>query len=176
MKIEPLSDYIHKSSVFIYPLLDLPKKSHGVPIKTYLRWEGVYETSDYKYIMLFEPQKIPQTVLEKHNLLEDIIETEEGNFAYVFDLSSYSTTYDLIIEGKYSKLPEYSKTKILDYRGRSSQKNNYIMRSFLYPSDFYKDYSEFYMVSVSLLEEVVELCPKPDLDKETLKEKPLKNK
>ena len=43
------------------------------------------------------------------------------------------------------------------------------MESYLYPEKYYEIYSDLLNISVSDLEEVGELCDKPDLKKEDLK-------
>ncbi len=35
-------EYFQKSKVFFYPLLNIPKGVHYVPVETYLGWEGEY--------------------------------------------------------------------------------------------------------------------------------------
>jgi hypothetical protein len=43
------------------------------------------------------------------------------------------------------------------------------MESYLYPEEYYEVYSDLLNVPISTLEEVVELCDKPDLEKEDFK-------
>jgi hypothetical protein len=42
------------------------------------------------------------------------------------------------------------------------------MRSYLYPKVFFKDYAEILNVDENFLEDIGELCNKPDIKKETL--------
>ena len=48
------TDYFQKSKVFLYPLLKLKKGLDFVPVETYVSWDGVYETSDYKFICVYK--------------------------------------------------------------------------------------------------------------------------
>ena len=50
------TEYFQKSKVFLYPLLNLKKGLDFVPIETYISWDGVYETSDYK-VFSFDKDK-----------------------------------------------------------------------------------------------------------------------
>ena len=43
------------------------------------------------------------------------------------------------------------------------------MESYLYPEKYYEIYSELLNIPTSLLEEVIELCDKPNLKKEDFK-------
>jgi len=75
--------------------------------------------------------------------------------------------WDYFSSGKYSMLDNKIKNKILDFFEKNS--GNYVyVHSFLYPNKWYERYAELLNVSKSMLEEVGELCDKPDLDKENL--------
>lgn len=70
--------------------------------------------------------------------------------------------------GKYSKLNEKLKRKILNYFDKNSGNYAYV-KSYLYPEDFFNDYAILLNVDNEILETVGELCDKPDLEKETLR-------
>lgn len=161
--------YIQKSILFLWPLLKIPSRSVKRPIQVYSLWKPHYDIDSCKFIMLYSPEDVPQVTLESHHLLEDIIETQDGNFAYVFDLSQYSDLYDLYVKGKYSKFSKKHKSLILECYERN--KRNYeIIKSYLYPEDYIKDYADFYMVEPSILEDIGELCSPPDLEQENCEE------
>jgi hypothetical protein len=45
-------EYIQKSRLFLYPLLDIRKGSEAVPIESYISWTGLHAPEDMKYMPL----------------------------------------------------------------------------------------------------------------------------
>ena len=77
------------------------------------------------------------------------------------------TDWDKMIAGQYSKLSDDIKRKIINFFDKHS--GNYVyVTSYMFPKSFFNRYAEILNVSVTLLEEVGELCDKPDLEKERL--------
>ena len=75
-------------------------------------------------------------------------------------------------EGKYSKFSRLTKDIILDFFGDIGTISKY-MESYLFPEKYYDVYSDILNVPISLLAETIELCDKPDLDKEDFKKQVL---
>jgi hypothetical protein len=89
--------------------------------------------------------------------------------------NEYADDYDHIVNGRYSRISQELKNKIKDVYGGSSANYAYI-KSYLYPKDHYDDYAkmlspqEKYVLEMKLiLQQVGELCSKPDFTKERLK-------
>jgi hypothetical protein len=71
------------------------------------------------------------------------------------------------IAGQYNKMDSKIKRKILNYFNPNS--SNYVyMESFLFSKKYFSLYASLLLVDINLLEEVGELCSKPDMEKETL--------
>ena len=162
--------YFQKSKLFLYPLLGI-ERGLTAPEEVYFSWEGKYAPEDQKLILVYnnlaDPsyQTLKSSKLSKHRLLLEIIPTMQDQEIYVFDFSSYSTDWDHLIAGRYSKMAHKTKQTILDYFERYS--GNYIyMHSFLFPNKWFKRYAEILDVPEELLLEVGELCDKPDGKKE----------
>lgn len=166
-------DYIQKSRIFIYPLLDIKKGSEAVPLESYISWQGIYTLNDYKFICAYHLRddetfkRFEKVKLINNKLFDSYYETEDNCSVYVFDLKSYSSDVDYFIDGKYSKISSEAKNKILKFF-MNSKSNYHHINSYLNPEIYYEIYSRLLGVDESLLRGVGELCSKPDLEKETL--------
>lgn len=166
-------EYIQKSRIFIYPLLDIKKGSDAVPLESYISWQGLYTPSDYKYICLYHLRddeafkKFEKVKLINNKLFDSYYETEDNCSVYVFDLKSYSKDLDCFREGRYTQISTETKNKILKFF-MNSKSNYHHINSYLNPEIYYEVYGKLLGVNESLLREVGELCSKPDLEKETL--------
>jgi hypothetical protein len=69
--------------------------------------------------------------------------------------------------GEYSRFSEPFKQKILDFFSEGDLITEYI-ESYLYPELYYSEYSKILNVTELQLADAIELCDKPDLQKETL--------
>jgi hypothetical protein len=165
--------YFQKSKVFIYPLLGIKRGLSVVPIETYVAWEGYYKPEDMKLICVYdfrvdeEYKKIEKNILLEHNRLFDYKKVK-AEVVIVFDFSDLNDDWFHFIYGRYSQLSTKTKQKILSFFDIHGGNYAY-MHSYLIPEKYYANYSELLNVDTELLREVVELCNKPDLDKETLK-------
>ena len=164
--------YFQKSKIFIYPLLDIKRGTQIVPIETYVAWNDVYNPEDKKFICVYEIDSIDyaefeKNVLLKHTRLHEYIKINNKQAVCVFDFSDMGADWDKMITGKYSKLSDEIKRKIVNFFDKHS--GNYIyVTSYMFPKSFFNRYAEILNVSVTLLEEVGELCDKPNLEKERL--------
>jgi len=164
--------YFQKSKIFLYPLLGIKRGSSVVPTETYISWEGKYSPEDAKLICAYSTREDSEykifeaNILLKHNRLHDytIFDTQS---IFVFDFSDMKDDWNNFINGKYSKMKQSTKTKILDFFERYS--GNYIyISSYLHPENWFERYAELLAVEKSFLEDVGELCNIPDLEKENL--------
>jgi len=173
------SKYFQKSKMFLYPLLGIKKGAKVIPSETYLAWNNTIKTEDMKLICLYHPNKNDEfknyetKILLKNNRLLDIININDKNKLFIFDFSDLQDDWLKFTNGKYSKMDNVTKSKILNFFPENTA--NYVyMRSYLYPKIFFKDYAKILDVSELFLKDIGELCSKPDLDKETLTMKPIK--
>lgn len=163
--------YFQKSKIFLYPLLDI-KRGSIVPTETYVSWNSSYSPEDMKLICLYDCSHkdfviFENTVLLKHNRLCDYIKLDSKHTVFTFDFSDLQDDWQNFINGKYSKINENLKRRILNYFDKNS--GNYIyVESYLFPIKYIKKYAELLNVSEELLLSVEELCDKPDLEKEKL--------
>jgi len=164
--------YFQKSKIFVYPLLDIKKGTGVTPIQTYFKLEGCVEPEDSKLVAVYEKRnddefiKFEKNILLKHTRLIDYQESN-GLITCTFDFGDIKTDWEHLIAGRYSKMNPKIKRKIKDYFKHSASNAKYI-ESYLFPEKFYAIYAELLGVTVSLLETVVELLEKPNLEKETL--------
>lgn len=183
LKITDLyTNYFQKSKVFLYPILGL-RSSSIVPVETYIAWEGMFTTDDYKLACIFHLREdsefisFEENVLLKNPYFIDYKELSIDKGVYTFDLSDFKEDFDALIQGKYSHLSEDTKKKIRQRYGSNSH-NYAFINSFLYPDEYFSVYAKLLTVDPGdipamhrLLVEVGELCDKPDLYKENLKSK-----
>jgi hypothetical protein len=174
MKLEQLQkEYIQKSRIFLYPLLNIRRGVSVTPIQTYMTWENYFKVTDYKFIMTYhlrddvDFKNFEEQKLLGNPLFFDFFELKDGTGAYVFDYLDYKKEYKLIVNGKYSLLPEDYKKKILLFF-KNHQKHQASIMSYLEPEKFFKDYAKLLNVSEQLLIEVGELCSLPNLKLESL--------
>lgn len=165
------SKYFQKSTFFLYPLLKIPKTI--IPKVTYLTWEGHYTLEDKVFICVFKKFKktaeleIERKHLFNHPLYVDYYELEDGDMVYVFSFKQHEKIIDTFIKGRYSKFSQNIKERIISFYKPNGNTIKFI-NSYLHPNVYYNNYSELLNVPVDLLEEVVELIDKPNLQKEHL--------
>jgi hypothetical protein len=167
------SKYFQKSKIFLYPLLGIKRGTSVIPDETYLSWNSKYNPEDMKLVCVYKTRTDSEYInfennfLLKHNRLYDYVKTNDSNSVFIFDFSDYSNDWKCFLNGKYSKLDNKTKNKILDFFEKNS--GNYVyVHSFLYPNKWFERYAELLAVDVDLLKEVGELCDKPNFDKENL--------
>lgn len=166
------SKYFQKSKVFLYPLLGIKRGLSVVPKETYIAWEGHYKPEDMKLICVYdyrkdeEYQKIEKNLLLEHNRLSDYKRVKKEAII-VFDFSDLDDNWFHFINGKFSQMEIKVKQKILGFFDVHGGNYAY-MHSYLIPEKYYDNYSEILGIDTEVLKEVVELCDKPNLNKETL--------
>jgi hypothetical protein len=164
--------YFQKSKIFIYPLLDIKRGTQIVPSETYLAWNDTYFPEDRKLICIYDTDQpgyedFEKTVILKHTRLHEYVKVDSSQSVCVFDFSDLGNDWDSLIDGKYSKINEQIKRKIVNFFDKNSGNHVYVT-SYMFPESFFKRYAELLDVPVALLEEAGELCDKPNLEKEKL--------
>jgi len=175
MKIKSLyRDYIQKSRLFLYPLLDIKRGVSVKPIQTYMGWQDTYCFTDSKLILQYylrddQDYKLFEEVkLLNHPMFHAFFELTDGTGAYIFDFSKKEKLFWNVVTGKYSELDKASKKKILRFFKSSPNHHAYI-ESYLDPVKYFPIYKELLNVDMSSLKTCGELCDKPDLGLEVLK-------
>jgi len=170
--------YFQKSRVFLYPALSIKRGTSVTPIETYVSWKKVmdrhvgrtemkliclYHLRDDDEFLRFEEQK-----LLSNPLFCDYFETDKKDQAvYTFNFEDYERDWFYFLHGRYSKLSNSLKKSIMNFYGEN--KANYkLIDSYLNPHKYYDQYSNLLNVSVETLEKVIELCNKPNFEKEEL--------
>lgn len=166
-------EYFQKSKVFLYPLLGFARGIPIVPSNTYVSWKNLINPEDRKLILVYtdtsheEYEKYRDNVLLPHDLLIDIRLGEDHEQIYIFDLNGAGEDFEHFIKGRYSRLSDEHKELILTFFD-GDRKTSEFVESYLFPEDYYQDYSKLLNVEVQLLKDVGELCAPPDMTKETL--------
>lgn len=166
-------EYIQKSRIFLYPLLEIKRGSEATPLESYVSWEGKFGLQDQKLICVYglredeEFKRFEKTNLLAHMYFDSYYELENNRGVYVFNMKEY--TYDLkcFMNGKYSECISTTKEKIISFF-KSKPGSKEVVMSYLYPERFYDNYADLLGVKASVLKEVGQLCSKPNIDKETL--------
>ena len=148
------------------------ERGNIAPLEVYLSIEGKYTPQDQKLICVYDPTsdenylELKKERLEKHSLLSEQFVDKNGHEVFVFDFSKYASTWNLLLDGKYSQIPIKEKNIILNFFEKNS--GNYIyIHSYLFPNKWHERYAEILDVPVDLIKEVNELIDKPDFEKET---------
>jgi hypothetical protein len=168
------AEYFQKSKVFLYPLLKIKKGVRYVPIETYISWDEVYGNDQNKFICMYSAKddenykRFEKVYLTSHKLFEEYYKPDEDTHLYIYDYSKFKHDLDMFKEGKYSKFTVKTKQKISDFFGDVGTIADYI-QSYIHPESFHELYAEHLGVTLETIEQVYELCSKPDLDKENLK-------
>jgi hypothetical protein len=141
-----------------------------------MSWKGVHSINECKFIIAYhlrddkEFKDFEDLKLIGNPLFEDFFELENGDGAYVFNFNEYKSEFKKIIHGKYSKLSDQYKTKVLHFFKNHTTHHRYI-ESYVNPHFYFEEYEKLLNVPISILEKVGELCSLPDLKKEELKVK-----
>lgn len=176
--------YFQKSRMFLYPHLGIKRGSSIVPIETYMCWEGVVKPEDKKLVCLYhirddkEFSNFEQSKLLGNKLFEQYIDLNNGKAIYIFDFSGlYPQDYEYVTEGHYSILSLDFKKRIKDFYNNDKSTQLYV-DSWLNPERYYSEYARILFdpneddpdsreTGENLLRKSVQLCKKPDIEKET---------
>lgn len=160
-------EYIQKSRIFLYPILNVPRGANITPIQTYMEWENQYKKEDCKLIVVYKSsndsafKNFERTKLLSHQYFEKSIAINEKQVVYVFNLHPMKTDYFNITKGQYSKLSVLHKKKVLNFFKNHKSHRIYI-ESYLFPEKYFSMYSSLLNVNRNLLKDVGELCDTPN--------------
>ena len=165
--------YFQKSKVFLYPVLGFTRGISTKPMNTYIAWKSLITPEDKKLICTYDPkqndeyQNYRNNIIIPHDMLIDIRIGENNEEIFIFELANMGIDYENFLKGRYSMLTDNHKELILTFFD-GDRKTSEFIESYLFPEDYYNDYSKLLNVEVQLLKDVGELCAPPDIEKETL--------
>lgn len=166
--------YFQKSKIFLYPLLGIKRGTSVTPSETYVSWEEKQICAEDKRLICLYPHRtdleyrnFENSILLTHNRLVDYIKIDSETSAFIFNFEDLSDDWNNFMNGKYSKISEKTKRKILDFFDKRSGNYAYV-ESYLYPEKHFETYAKILNVDPDLLIGVGELCNVPDLEKEKL--------
>jgi len=167
------TDYFQKSKIFLYPLLKIKKGLNFVPKQTYVCWEHVYSTDDFKFLCKYDYkneekfQKFIMKTFKGHPLFEHIVKLNKTSCLVIFNFITLKNDYKRFIKGQYSMLSLDTKITIIDFFGENTTIHECI-QGFLSPENVHELYANALLVDIKLIKEIYEVCSKPNLEKETL--------
>jgi len=154
----------HKSYVFLYPLLQLPKTILK-PLNTflYLNKKEVYK---YKYLFALYHESLEKIeeamhIIEDNNFFDFKLTDRDGYIIVVFMLENHSIYFDKIMKGEYSKLEPLEKLLL-------NQAGHPIAAIGTNPQHFYRDYADDMDISESDIAEGANLINPPNMTTEIL--------
>lgn len=167
------TEYIQKSRIFLYPLLDIKKGSDAVPIESYISWQSKFKPEDQKFMCTYHLRdddafkRFEKIKLLGSTLFDSFYQTVDELGVYVFDYSKFGSDWENFLAGKYSKLSSSTKTTILKFF-MTNKSNYHYINSYLNPDQYFYIYADLLKVDERILATVGELCSKPDMSKELL--------
>ena len=170
--------YFQKSKVFLYPLLGIKKGYKHVQKNTYVIWDQFFDKNDYRLMAVYDNDNsvdykvFVDTVLQPLPASHAKFKISESKDLFLFDMARHKHDFDCFYDGRFSQMTVEAKRRIKNYFGSVGRISKYIS-SFLDPEEFHDDYAEAFNVSHELIQDVYEVCSKPDIDKETFREKTL---
>jgi|694.fasta_scaffold19340_3 hypothetical protein len=163
IKLENLKEYVQKSKMFLYPLLDIPR--HTEMVESYLGIKGLTLCEGNSLVLLYhnESDGYPEILkqLQKNKFFDFYIKDEEFDII-VFDLSPIKFDYNRVLNGEYSKLSRISKINISVNSGKDG-----LSAVGIHPEYYYKQVAVFFDCDEDLLVGK-ELIAPPDMMNEML--------
>ena len=159
--------YFQKSYTFLYPLLGIKRELSINPIQTYLTCKNI---DDRCLILRYEYSEECLKFLERYvfinvGYVKHII--KKNNIFVIISLDYFRSEIDGFYNGEYSKISITCKKEILSYYGIHSSEYQ-VIESYLYPDKYFNDYAIELDVDKKILEQVGELCDKPNKKEEHL--------
>lgn len=169
-------EYSQKSQIFLYPQLKLPI---GIPpLRTYIKWEGKFESTERKFICIYQNRTddnfivFEETILKKHPMFLSF-EVNEHHKVFVFDFGkkeeginpSLIEDWNRFLTGKYSQMSYESKRNISRYFGNKTTQSVYI-DSYINPHKYFELYAELLGEKIEDFKINGELCDAPDFQRE----------
>jgi hypothetical protein len=174
MKLQALyKSYFQKSKIFLYPLLKIKRGAVAVPEQTYLVYEDIIKPEHrillckYKDRTDAEYLEFEKERLFGHPAFKGYFKLKDGAKLFMFDFAFIGDDWDHLLNGRYSQISLENRKTIVNHFDKKTQVY-YFIESYLFPKKYISEYARLLHVEPELLEEVGELCDKPDILKERL--------
>jgi hypothetical protein len=168
-------EYFQKSKIFLYPILGIPRGNNFIPVNTYVAWNNKIVKEEFSFLCVYnivdsqEYRDFELKYLFDNKRFKGFYYLEDNKGVYIFDFTDFTDDYLLFLGSNYSQMSNQIKNLIIKFFKSGKVDNvNELVNSYLNPNNYYEQYSKYLKVDVSILKEVRELCPKMDLEKETL--------
>lgn len=150
----------NKSSIFLYPLLQLAPDIK--PIETYLGFEGFEDRSILVCLFHISMERFPVHLksMEKHPMFDLHISDDDYHYV-IFDFTLTPKVYNAVKTGNYSTIDGNART-ILTLKGGQ------MVQLGLNPEAFYHQFAEQFEHPIELVQANVELVSPPDIQNEYL--------
>lgn len=164
--------YIQKSKVILYPLLGILKDLKSMQHETYLGYKDIVSIDEPSIVMILDKTATSfeddLAIAESNSVYVGTIDEDDTIKVLKFSLEEYANLYALFCKGQYSHFYSRHKEVIVDYYSKRKIEGFALMliKSHLYPQDYYELYAEWYKTTIDVLEQAVETLSKPDLEKE----------
>jgi hypothetical protein len=100
---------------------------------------------------------------------------EDGSVIYFFNFTKFEKIWNHFLLGKYSKFSKTYKDDIIKFYKKGSFTGT-LIKSYLFPEEYYQDYAQLLDVPLEILTETGELADAPDFKMENLKFKSVTKK
>jgi hypothetical protein len=172
MNLEEIyTSYFQKSKIFLYPLLGIARGAVETPEQTYLAYGDMIRPEHMLYLCRYTNRtdtaylKFEKERLMGHPLFRGYFVLEDKSKLFMFDYSSMGEDWFHLLNGRYSQVKLERRKKILNHFEENTANYVYI-ESYLFPKKYMDQYARILNVRKDLLEQVGELCDKPDLIRE----------
>jgi len=153
--------------------LQIKRGGAASPIKTYIAYEDIIRPEHRILLCRYEKRtdeaffKFEKEKFFGHPRFKGFFQLKDETKLYMYDFNHLSEDWDHLVNGRYSQASLKSRQIILNHFEKGSSNQNYV-ESYLFPQKYMADYARLLDVDLKLLQEVGELCDKPDLSKELL--------
>ena len=112
-------EYIQKSRIFMYPLLEIKRGSEATPLESYISWDGRFGIQDHKLICVYSLRedeafkRFEKTNLLAHKYFDSYYNLENDKGAYVFNMKEHASSFEHFLQGRYSEFAITTREKII---------------------------------------------------------------
>lgn len=167
-------NYLHKSRIFCYPQIGIPRNVGFTPEQTYASCSGKFEVGDMKLTLLYKDHLTSQAqfILKKYVYSSQLFvgqeELPENMLLVWLDFSPFADDWYHFIRGQYSLFSKAWKKKILSFYSNNNV-HCQLVNKVIHPWYYYTDVAKYFNVTEKLVRSTKEILDKPDLEKEELK-------
>lgn len=163
--------YVHKSRIFCYPQLGIPRNLGYSPEQTYAACSSKFSVADMKLTLVYKDcmSSKAQYILKKYvypsPILAGFEELPNETLIAWFDFSKQADDWEHFLNGRYSRFSKPWKKKLLSFYS-GNQGNWQVMNKMLHPYYYHDEIAKLFNVPISIIRETREIIDKPDFCKE----------